>query len=398
MSTTRKNNISEHIEVLATAALAECGISIDALSQTVEQHDPQKVCNIAESNEFRGITLKDALVSLVESSGVSHYGRWDVASLWETAREIKSEANIQSDLGTLLDRITNKSMQAAYSTVPRAFRDLALRLPDLTNTKATDHYAVTPEMMGQSGPDGEVSDAKYHVENYGSTPMIFAEKLVMTEQMVFNDDLQTFLTGSGTSVTGLQLHASAWAKRIEFQLAALICEAFAAAVTDRTADAEFLFANDDAANKIKGNILGAGNALSVETLQSAERKMGAQVDRAGDTIDLHGTHLLTTSGNRTLARQLARANEVEGRTFSPMPSSWWQHPEQVSPVPDQAWALVHSSQRTAPISYRVEGSNEAPRVEYYGDISPDHIGYTSRASGRLSISMHDPRAIVAYVG
>jgi hypothetical protein len=206
------------------------------------------------------------------------------------------EAAISSaSLSNILSNVANKALAQSYQRAESIAKKLSKKLSANDFKEHTGYRLTGDRTLEEVGPDGEIKHASISdEESYSYAVDTFAKMLVLTRQMIINDDLGAFTEiparyGQGAMET---------LERKWFEL-----------LLDNT---DGFFSSDN------NNLLaGADYSLGSAALDSAVKLLEEQTDQDGSPIVVTATDLLVPPALRGTAERLYRSQNLKGATDEP---------------------------------------------------------------------------------
>lgn len=157
------------------------------LGALLHRADPEnKLENGAQ--DFRNLSLLDFAKRSIRESGASER---DVNAL-NNLQIVKRALNSTSDFPLLLSAVTNKVLRKAYDVTPRTFTAFCQRndIKDLKpqNNLQLGGFGTLPKVL----EGGEYTSASIGESNEISKLEKYGKKIILTEEIIINDDLNAF--------------------------------------------------------------------------------------------------------------------------------------------------------------------------------------------------------------
>ncbi|MDV6034092.1 MAG: hypothetical protein F9B45_29160 [Phycisphaera sp. RhM] len=358
-----------------------------------------EILNDANSAKFsKRQSLCDLLATMVEAANPSYDGRWQISQLLQESqrldREIKASGSGTStmSLSGIISNVANKSLLTGFSDAPKVMRQLA-KVDSQSNYHERKFYRaeLSGDFFGAVGASGEIKHGTLVETGYSVRPIQHGKQLGFSEEDMLADDLSV-LTGAG-----IMLGDEA-ARRVEFELSALLCEAMA-----DVGSGNFF---DSAVNYINGST----TALSIDSISTADGLLAAMTNSQGDPISMNPTHLLVSGSNRATALQIRNSTEVRNASatgrepvgnpyqneFDVMNSNWLLSGRHANPCAPESWFLASVSRMSAPLLLQFVGS-DVPTVRNFAN-DPQRLGVTMRATLPFGVALFEPKSIIASKG
>ena len=346
----------------------------------------ERIGNEAVSARFQGFGLANLLHASAAALGVAvrpgQFNADSIRALMEAHRDIRAAGVTTMSLPGILSNVANKRLMKAYRAVPQlADRLSAIATP--SDLKAYTVYSLFGDGTVQPvGPDGKLKHITLQETSYSNKAHTEGGIMVLTEDMMINDDLGAFLRIPQTL-------GRACAVRKE-----------SAFFTTLLAIANFFTAGN-------GNYIdGADSALSIAALSTAGEKFALQTDPNGDPVAVTPKFLLTTVGDSIYARQLHKDTTVNETTTANKPkptsnphagmydpvSSPYMNTTKVdgSATNDKHWLMLADPADVPVLELAYVRGQRAPRIER-GTMDFDQLAVGFRCVFRFGFGKADYR-------
>lgn len=290
-----------HDAVIECALLARSGVGLDTLKK-LDYRYTDDVLHASTDRRVRSIGLQGLIGHCLQARGV-HAGpsfNDDTirAALELSSSDIRAGGNLDIQaagdgfasvsLPGILSNLANKSLLAAFFAVP-VTSDKFCGTQDLNDFKQATRYRFSMNgSLEKLGPAGEIKQKTVGEESWTNQLNTYANMLVLTRQMMINDDL-----GALTDLTKFFGRGAALAlEEAVFTL---------------------LLSNPSSFFAAGNNNLSTGStasALGVDGLTAAVTKFLKQTDKAGKPIVLNPAVLLVPSELKVLAEQLYTTTNI----------------------------------------------------------------------------------------
>ncbi|MCC6360636.1 MAG: HK97 family phage prohead protease [Phycisphaerales bacterium] len=363
-----------------TAVVVEAAIRLGSSEPTerVEADYEEKVLDRA--SKLRGLGMKGLVSLACQIDGRQCPGIHEGDSAFIQA------AFSTNTMPNILAATANKTLLAAYATVPPVFRRVARKLSPNdfkthTGYRANSDGGFEKVGEGQKIPFGHMKEEM----SFSYRAETFAKLMGITLQQWRNDDLGAF-----TDVPRLAGRDAA--RKVEAVGWAL----HAASVSS----GGFI---DNSGSDANGNYMdGADTVLSIESLGEAEAKMLTQEDSNGHPILVEPKFLVVAPANKNLARRIYTSTRLVGGVdplegednvlagmFEPLVSRDLTTAVQ--------WALFSDPSVEAAYGVAYLDGVETPTVEEM-PVSPEYLGRLWRAVLHFGVCTIEPAAIVYSKG
>lgn len=288
----------------------------------------------------------------------------------------------------ILSNVANKSMLAAYSAVESVAKFFCAQR-DVNDFKQVTRYRMTGQgSFEKVGPDGELKHAQLTEESYTNQIDTYGKIISLTRVMMINDDLEGFL--AIPAMLGRQ-----------------------AAVAVESAVFTLLLSNPSNffSSGNKNYQSGAGTALQISSLTTAEQLFLDQVDKDGKPILLSPAILLVPTALKVTAQQLMTETRVNETTTADKPkpannphAGKWQpyaspylNSQGISGSSATAWYLFANPADVAAMEIAYLRGQRMPTIES-SESDFDNLGMKWRGYFDFGVAMQDYRAAVKSNG
>jgi ATP-dependent protease ClpP protease subunit len=218
-----------------------------------------------EARQFRGCTLLDLIRASMEMHGVNPVGRAKTElAVWAL--------HSTSDFPLLLENAANKTLMPAYEEEPHTWRQIATQrnLPDFKDAKS---YSIAADLVPKELKEGGEYESATMAEGRASWRLYtYARKLLLTREMLINDDLSAFQEALPMFGRGFRRFESNTIYNL---------------ISSNANSAEDGLSLFDASH----NNTGTG-AISIPSIAAGRKAMRKQKDLAGNTINLEPAFLM----------------------------------------------------------------------------------------------------------
>jgi hypothetical protein len=288
----------------------------------------------------------------------------------------------------ILSNVANKSMLAAYNAVESVATRICSQR-DVNDFKQVTRYRMTGQgTFEKVGPDGELKHAQLTEESYTNQIDTYGKIISLTRVMMINDDLEAFLD----------------IPRILGRQAALAVES--AVFTLLLSNPNNFFS---AANKNFQS--GAGTALQISSLTTAEQLFLDQTDKDGKPILITPAILLVPTSLKVTAQQLMTETRVNETTTADKPkpannphagkwiplASPYLNSQGIAGGSATAWYLFANPADVAAMEIAYLRGQRTPTIES-SESDFDNLGMKWRGYFDFGVAMQDYRAAVKSAG
>ncbi len=308
----------------------------------------------------------------------------------EADRSLRAAAGGYSTISLtgILSNVANKSMLAAYNAV-ESVAPLFCAQRDVNDFKQVTRYRMTGQgTFEKVGPDGELKHAQLTEESFTNQIDTYGKIISLTRVMIINDDLEGFL--GIPSILGRQ--------------AALAVES--AVFTLLLSNPSSFFGSGN-----KNYQSGAGTALQISSLTTAEQLFLDQTDKDGKPILLSPAILLVPTALKVTAQQLMTETRVNETTTADKPKpannphagKWQPHAspylnsQGISGSSATAWYLFANPADVAAMEIAYLRGQRTPTIES-SESDFDNLGMKWRGYFDFGVAMQDFRAAVKSAG
>lgn len=397
---------SDNPQVLASAISAAGAMSAGVNEKTAFAGLSDQVKEIAASRKLRGVGLHQIMFMVAAAHGVHLTpGRIDDDSLRAI---IRLEHQIQAadgggfstiSLSGITENILNKAMLQAYSDVASVVSDIAFET-DTNDFKTYKRYRLTGSGAFQDvGPNGELKNMSLQDEAFSNKLGTKGAIINLGRELLINDDM-----GAIVQLPQLLGRQGALARE-----RAVFTQILANAAQADT----FAFFSANHANYASG----AGSALQISSVTTAEKIFLEQKDANGDPIMLTPDRILAPPALKATAENLFNGanlvvgalgstasksvepnrNPHEGK-YRPVISPFLGTQGGITGKSDTGWYLLPppvGGMAIAQVGY-LRGQR-VPVIER-GEANFNTLGISMRAFFDFGVSMHDNRCGVFSAG
>ncbi len=273
-------------DVIEAALCLTAGIKPDRVGLTVEASKREQVMNEAVSSRMRGFSLHALYDCVLRAAGVTFTGsrKTDefIRATFEADRTLRASGGFSTlSLSGILANVANKSLIDAYQMVRVTWpKFCAVRQnPDF---KVSTRYRLDSSgAFKKVGPDGELKHVSLTDDSYTNQLDTYGALIALTRQMQINDDLGAFLQIP-------TMLGSMSAVRIEEAVFVLLL----------SNPSNFFHSTN------RNLATGAGSALSITSMSTAEGKFLDQIDPNKKPILIAPVGVLVPSGLKVTAETL----------------------------------------------------------------------------------------------
>lgn len=378
----------------AQAIEAALCLSVRMPEDKVLQWYGQQTVEAAQSRDLRGMGLHELFFQVIHAAGGhARPGRMTddtIRTAFEADRTLRAAASGFStiSLSGILSNVANKALLEAYSAV-NSVATLICAQADVNDFKQVTRYRMTGQgTFEKVGPDGELKHANLTEESYTNQIDTYGKIISMTRQMIINDDLGAFLQ----------------IPRILGRQSALAIES--AVFTLLLSNPSSFFGSGN-----KNFQSGAGTALQISSLTSAEQLFADQTDKDGKPILITPAILLVPTALKVTAQQLMTETRVNETTTADKPkpannphAGKWQplaspylNSQGISGGSATAWYLFANPADVAAMEIAYLRGQRTPTIES-GETDFDTLGMKWRGYFDFGVAMQDYRAAVKSAG
>lgn len=240
---------------------------------------------LAASGDYRGVGIHAVMHEVIQAAGrYAPAGRVNdefLRSALHADRELRAAGNATVSLAGILGNVANKTLLAAYRSVPDVVHQIAAKASNSNFHPHTRYRLDGDATFLEVGADGELKSFEVDEESYSAALKTFGRIIQLNRQQMINDDLGAFL----------QL------PRILGRGAGLARNKAVFATLLGGIGSFFTTGN-------KNYFSGAATNLQVSSLTTAEQMFREFVDKSGNPIDVMPKTLLVGPGNAVNAKQL----------------------------------------------------------------------------------------------
>ena len=305
----------------------------------LHRHDPNANKLEGGAREYRGMSLMQIGIELVEARGVKTrgMGRDDIAGLILGLDRRSGGMMSTSDFPAILANVANKTLRQAYEAAPQTFKVFSRQttLPDFKDHNAVQlGDAPKLEKVNEHGEfkRGSIGEGKesYKLATYGKV-------VAVTRQVIINDDLGAF-----TRIPALFGTAAA---NLESDTVWGIITS-----NPNMADGNAIFSAPH------GNLAGAGAAISETTLGAGRAAMRQQKSLDGATfINVQAQYLAVPTALETTAEKYMASSMIiaaKAADYNPFQGKFQIVPEpRLDAASATAWYLFASPAQIDTIEY-----------------------------------------------
>jgi ATP-dependent protease ClpP protease subunit len=320
-----------------------------------------------EARQFRGCTMLDLIRASMEMHGANPAGRSKTElAVWAL--------HSTSDFPLLLENAANKTLMPAYEEEPHTWRQIATQrnLPDFKDAKS---YSIAADLIPKELKEGGEYESATMTEGRGSWRLYtYARKLLLSREMLINDDLSAFQEALPLFGRGF--------RRFESNAIYSLISSNANSAEDGVA----LFHADHSNT-------GTG-AISIPSINAGIKAMSKQKDLAGTPINLEPGFLM---GPTDLRGEILQFLYPNGYAPSALTGANGVNPfvGQMSPIIESRldgsatqWYLVAPPSRITGIMFGYLEDEPGPNVTSETTRDPDGLKIMARLDFGCAIRDH----------
>jgi hypothetical protein len=378
----------------AQAIEAALCLSVRMSEEKVLRWYGQQTVEAAQSRDLRGMGLHELLYQVIHAAGGhARPGRMNddtIRTAFEADRTLRAAGGGFStiSLSGILSNVANKALLEAYTAV----ESVAVRIcaqADVNDFKQVTRYRMTGQgTFEKVGPDGELKHAQLTEESYTNQIDTYGKIIALTRQMIINDDLGAFLQ----------------IPRILGRQSALAIESAVFTLLLSNPGGFFSAGN-------KNFQSGAGTALQISSLTTAEQLFADQTDKDGKPILITPAILLVPTALKVTAQQLMTETRVNETTTADKPkpannphagkwiplASPYLNSQGIAGGSATAWYLFANPADVAAMEIAYLRGQRTPTIES-GETDFDTLGMKWRGYFDFGVAMQDFRAAVKSAG
>lgn len=381
---------SDNSQILEASLCLSSGLP----EKFVAQHYPQAAMNEAMSAEWRGTGIHTVLLQTIRAAGMSPRGHRvngeTIRLAFEADRMLRASGFSTLSLPGILGNTAGKSMLQSYQAVMVTWPKFCEVESNSDFKQHTRYRLVSNGDFEQVGPAGEIKHVNLAEQSYTSTLGTYGAMIVLTRQDMINDDLSAF--NKVPQVIG--------------RMSAIKLEK--AVYTLLLSNPSSFFASGN------NNLLtGAGSALQISSLTSAEQKFLDAKDANNDPVMINPALLLAPTALSVTAAQLTRDTQVvvagttdtkvpagnpHGGRFQPAASPWLSN-SNLTGFSSTGWYLFADPAvgGVAAMEVAFLDGKQFPTIES-GDTDFNTLGMQWRGFHDFGVAMQDYRAGVKSNG
>lgn len=363
-----------------------------ARAETLKASFSERELDMATRSDYRGMSLGALCHMIASFAGRSlRPGRLTEDGIRETfaaSAQLAASGFTTLSLPNLLSNAANKMALDAYTAFSSTWQEFC-RIGDLNDLKThTRMRLATGGVWQKVTPQGEIAHGAMDEDAYPITPDTFGQLFTISRTHLLNDDLSAFFD------MARHLGRNA-AHTIEYEVFKLLL----------SNPGNFFHADN------KNYATGAGTALSINSLTTANQKFRDQVDKLGTPIVIQPAILLTGTALEILARQLftdlnvavtttadtprMMSNPFVGR-FRPVASPF-VNATGLAGATATKWYLFANPQDVPAMEVAFLNGQRMPTIEQ-GDVDYTSLGMWFRGYHDFGVAMMDHRAAVLMAG
>jgi hypothetical protein len=344
--------------------------------------------------DMRGLGLAELFHLTIQAAGRhARPGRMDnatIRSAFEADLAIQASGNGFStiSLSGILSAVAGKALLESFNAVD-AVGPRICGARDVNDFKQVSSYRMTGAgVFDKVGPAGELKSTLLTDATYTNQVETYGKVISLTRQMIINDDLGAFLQ----------------IPRILGRQSALALET--AIFTLLLSNPSNFFGSGN-----KNNQSGAGTALQISSLTTAEQLFLDQVDADGKPILLSPAYLLVPTSLKVTAQQLMTETRVNETTTANVPkpannphAGKWEplaspflNSQALVGQSSTAWYLFANPADVAALEVAYLRGQRVPTIES-GQTDFDTLGMKWRGYFDFGVAVQDPRGAVRSVG
>jgi ATP-dependent protease ClpP protease subunit len=320
-----------------------------------------------EARQFRGCNLLDLIRASMDMHGVNPVGR-------SKTELVVWALHSTSDFPLLLENAANKTLMPAYEEEPHTWRQIATQrnLPDFKEAKS---YSIAADLIPKELKEGGEYELATMAEGRASWRLYtYARKLLLSREMIVNDDLSAF-------EEALPLFGRGF-RRFESNTIYNLISSNAVSAEDNVA----LF---DASHSNTGT-----GSISIPSISAGKKAMRKQKDLAGNTINLEPAFLM---GPTDLEDEILQFLYPNGYAPSALTGANGVHPYvgKMQPIIEPRldgsatqWYLVASPNRIPGIMFGYLEDEPGPNVTSETTRDPDGLKIMARLDFGCAIRDH----------
>jgi hypothetical protein len=354
----------------------------------IDKHFPEETLDAAQKRHRSGIGLEEVLVMAARQHGYDTLSAKNVRRTLEAAfspTEIRAGFSTIS-LPEIFSNVMNKFLLQGFSSVESAWRSIARVRPVRDFKQIKNIRRIGQTLFEQVGPDGELKHGTMGEEVFTNQAQTYGGMYGITRQDIINDDLDA-LTNTPQDIGrdgGIRLNKEFW--------------------TEFLNNSAFFTAD-------RNNLLtGAGSALDIDALSSAETAFFDQKDPNGNPLGVMPRILLVPNALNVQASKITRDTEVRHNEddlhyttgnphagkFTPVRSSYLSD-DTISGSSNAAWYLLAAPEDLAVIEAVFLNGIQQPTVEQ-AEANFNTLGIQMRGYFDFGINKQDHRAGVKSAG
>lgn len=378
----------------AQAVEAALCLSVRMSEEKVLRWYGQQTVEAAQSRDLRGMGLHELFFQVIHAAGGhARPGRMNddtIRTAFEADRTLRAAGGGFStiSLSGILSNVANKALLEAYTAVEGVATVICAQA-DVNDFKQVTRYRMTGQgTFEKVGPDGELKHAQLTEESYTNQIDTYGKIIALTRQMIINDDLGAFLQ----------------IPRILGRQSALAIESAVFTLLLSNPGGFFSVGNKNLQS-------GAGTALQISSLTTAEQLFADQTDKDGKPILITPAILLVPTSLKVTAQQLMTETRVNETTTADKPrpannphagkwtplASPYLNSQGIAGGSATAWYLFANPADVAAMEIAYLRGQRTPTIES-GETDFDTLGMKWRGYFDFGVAMQDFRAAVKSAG
>ncbi len=387
-------------DVIEAALCLTSGIKPDRLSAMLAADKRERVMNEAVSGRMRGFSLHSLMDCVLQAAGKFFAGNRKsddfIRATFEADRALQAAGGFSTlSLSGILSNVANKTLIDAYQAIQVTWPKFCV-VRNNADFKAHTRYRLDSSgSFRQVGPDGELKHVGLTDDTYTNTLATYGALIALTRQMIVNDDLGAF-----TQIPTMLGRMAAI--RIEEAVFVLLLS-----------NPGSFFHNTN-----RNKMTGAGSALGITSMSTAEQKFLDQLDPNKKPILVSPVGVLVPTGLKVTAETLySERMLIAGTSTDAQPAAnphAGKYPVVASPylnntsITDQDGAAISGQSSTAWYMFADPAIRAAIAVAFLnGQQTPtiqsaetdfSTLGMQWRAFHDFGVGMEDPVAMVKADG
>lgn len=389
-------------DVVEAALCLSLGMQERFVAGQVRADARERVMNQATSGEYRGYTLHSLMGEVIRAAGHHYHGSHKsddfirAAKRADLALRASGSGFSTLSLSGILGNVANKGLIEAYTAVKTVWQLIAA-VRNHSDFKTVTRYRLdSTGAFKKVGPDGELKHASLSEASYTNRLDTYGVMLALNRQQMINDDLGAFLDLP-------KLMGRMGALRIEEAVFVLLL----------SNPASFFSAGN------RNLLTGAGSALSLSALTTAEATFANQVDSNGKPVLVDPAVLLVPTVLKVTAESIFKNDKIVSTTtadkpltddnphvgkFRPVASPYLNNTNlkdqdglAISGQSATAWYLLAEPAVRAAVAVAFLNGQQTPTIES-SETDFNTLGIQWRAYQDFGVGMEDPNAAQKNAG